>query len=303
MHIPILHKDVQRILAPRPGETALDCTLGLGGHAEAFLDAVSPDGRLIGMDADLENLEVARRHLESYGNRVELHHCNFREVAKIPGMPVNIVFADLGLSSPHVDAPERGFSFRSSGPLDLRYDRSSGQSAAKLLVSSSEEEIAEILREFGELQRSRMLARELVTHFGSEQRSLPEWKTNDVVRCVEKVFGFRTPRVLPQVFQALRIAVNDELGALRSLLDALPDILAPGGRCGIISYHSLEDRLVKDAFRAISTPGKDARTGQDIGSAEWTLLTRKPVVPSPQETAENPRSRSAKFRAIRRTAD
>lgn len=299
-HRPVLTAEILRVLSPKPGERVIDCTLGLGGHAAAFLEAVGPDGTLIGLDADAANLAEARKRLPLYGDRVELHHANFRDAAAILARPVDIVFADLGVSSPHLDDPERGFTFRASGPLDLRYDRSSGISAAEFLVSSSEERIVEILREFGEIQRSRQLATALHTHFHSEQRPLDEWKTDDVVQCVERVFTWRAPQVLPQVFQALRIAVNDELGALRSLLEALPRIVAPGGRSGIISYHSLEDRMVKQALRALATPELDDRTGQVAVPAAWALVTRKAVMPSAQEIAENPRSRSAKFRAIRR---
>ena len=159
--------------------------------------------------------------------------------------------------------------------------------------------MTDVLREFEEIPRSRQLARELLRHFRSEPRHLSDWKTDDVVRCVEKVFTYRAPKVLPQVFQALRIAVNDELGALRSLLDALPQILKPGGRAGIISYHSLEDRMVKQTFRAWCTPELDATTGQIAKAAAWEPLTRKAVTPSAAELEANPRSRSAKFRAIR----
>ena len=303
MHVPVLLKEVLETLAPQPGETALDCTLGLGGHGAAFLDALSPDGCLIGVDADSGNLAAAKKHLEQYGLRAELHRCNFRDATSVVSIPVHIVFADLGVSSPHFDDPARGFTFRASGPLDLRYDQSSGQSAAELILSSNEERLTEIFREFGEIQRSHQLAKILREHFLSETRHLGDWKTDDVVRCVEKVFTYRAPKVLPQVFQALRIAVNDELGALQSLLNAIPTILRPGGRAGIISYHSLEDRMVKQTFRSLATPVLDDRTGQIATPAGWELLTRKAIVPSADELAKNPRSRSAKFRAIRRSLD
>ncbi|NOS67134.1 MAG: 16S rRNA (cytosine(1402)-N(4))-methyltransferase RsmH [Candidatus Peribacteraceae bacterium] len=299
-HVPVLANEVLTILAPAPGESVLDCTLGLGGHAGLFLNAVSPGGQLIGLDADHTNLVAAKKHLHSFESQIQLHRMNFRNASSIPGLPIDIVFADLGLSSPHVDDPERGFTYRASGPLDLRYDRSSGQSAAEFILSSSVEEITKVLREFGEIQRSYQLAKGLHIHFHTEARHLNDWKTDDVVQCVEKVFTYRAPKVLPQVFQALRIAVNDELGALRSLLDALPAILKPGGRCGIISYHSLEDRMVKQHFRSLSTPVLDERTGQVATPAPWDLLTRKAVVASAGETSLNPRSRSAKFRAIKR---
>ncbi|MSR86891.1 16S rRNA (cytosine(1402)-N(4))-methyltransferase RsmH [Candidatus Peribacteria bacterium] len=303
-HVPVLRAEALQTLSPRPGESVLDCTLGLGGHAVAFLEATSPDGRLIGLDADAGNLAAAGKNLGRFATRIDLQNRNFRDVAEVPGVPVGIVFADLGVSSPHFDDPERGFSFRKSGdspsPLDMRYDRSRGQSAAELLITSSVEDIARMFREFGELQRSKHLAEVLHLHFHAETRPLHDWKTDDVVGCVEKVFTYRAPGVLPQVFQALRIAVNDELGALRFLLDALPSILLRGGRAGIISYHSLEDRMVKQAFRTMTTPVLNDVTGQVSVAAPFELLTKKAVSPSAQELAENPRSRSAKFRAIRK---
>lgn len=298
-HISVLETDVLRVLAPRPGEVVLDCTLGLGGHARAFLEATSPDGRLIGIDADRDNLERAQKNLAAFSERVECHNRNFREVGSLSGLPADIVFADLGLSSPHIDDPERGFTFRALGPLDLRYDRGSGQSAGELLQSAPEERITEILHDFGELPRSRSLAKALHFHFQIGKDPAAGWKTQDVVACVEKIFTYRTPRVLPQVFQALRIAVNDELGSLQSLLDSLPRILKPGGRIGIISYHSLEDRMVKHAFRSLATPEIDERTGQISRHSPWEMLTRKAVAPSSEEISRNPRSRSARFRAIR----
>lgn len=300
MHVPVLAEEVMTFLAPTTGETVLDCTLGLGGHATTFLNATAPDGTLIGLDADSLNLREARKRLESYGDRVQLCCMNFRDAATILKQPVDIVFADLGLSSPHLDDPERGFTCRTNAPLDMRYDRSSGESAAEFLLSSSVEQITKVLREFGEIQRSHQLAKALHLHFHSETRSLTGWKTDDVVKCVEKIFTYRAPKVLPQVFQALRIAVNDELGAVASLLDALPTLLNPGGRVGIISYHSLEDRLVKHAFRSLSTPELDERTGRVSQAAAWDLVTRKAVIPSAQELEDNPRSRSAKFRVLRR---
>ncbi len=299
-HVSVLHTEVLALLAPRPGETVLDCTLGLGGHATTFLNVTAPDGLLIGLDADSVNLTEARKRLQPYGSRLETHCMNFRDALTVLTHPVDIVFADLGLSSPHLDDPERGFTFRTNAPLDMRYDRSTGESAAELLLSSSVEQITKVLREFGEIQRSHQLAKELHLHFHSDTRSLSDWKTDDVVQCVEKVFTYRAPKVLPQVFQALRIAVNDELGAVTSLLDTLPRLLNPGGRVGIISYHSLEDRLVKHAFRTLSTPEIDERTGQVSTAASWELVTRKAVTPSAQELEGNPRSRSAKFRVLRR---
>ncbi len=300
-HVPVLYTEVLQSLAPQPGESVLDVTLGLAGHAQGFLTATGPDGRLIGLDADATNLAVATERLKPFGKRVTLHNRNFRDLEQLLPLEADIVLADLGVSSPHLDNPERGFTFRTTAPLDMRYDRNGGETAADFLRSSSEETIAEVLREFGEIPRSRALARALSIYFRSEANAGKAWTTADVVSCVEAIFTYKAPRVLPQVFQALRIAVNDELGALQSLLHLLPRILRPGGRCGIISYHSLEDRMVKHTFRSLSTPVLDQRTGQIAEAAPWELLTRKAVGPSAGELAANPRSRSARFRAIRRT--
>lgn len=299
-HVPVLNTEVLDVISPRSGESVLDCTIGLGGHAASFLEATSPDGRLIGIDADRKNLDVAERNLKPFGGRMELHCMNFRDADSLSGLPVDIVFADLGLSSPHVDDPERGFTFRASGPLDLRYDRSSGRSAAEFLQSASEDEVAGILKEFGELPRSRAMAKALRVRFQSERPDAGGWTTDDVVRCAEKVFTYRTPKILPQVFQALRIAVNDEFGALGALLGAVNALLQHGGRCGIISFHSLEDRMVKRAFRALAAPTINELTGQVKTDAAWELLTRKGITASVGELLCNPRSRSARFRAIRK---
>lgn len=306
-HIPVLHADdpeqstVLRLLQPKTGETVLDATLGLGGHAAAFLEATSPGGTLIGVDADADNLALATERLRPWAERVRTIHCNFGELVGIPALQADIVFADLGVSSVHLDDPTRGFTFRAVAPLDLRYDRSHGDTAAAFLCSASENEIARALREYGEIPQSRRLATLLHESFQpADGPSLLQGTTEDVRRCAEQAFGYRAARFLPQVFQALRIQVNDELGALRRLLDLLPSILRPGGRCGIISYHSLEDRMVKHAFRALSTAEKDPRTGAVSREAPFELRTRKSIVPSSEEIARNPRARSARFRVLAR---
>jgi 16S rRNA (cytosine1402-N4)-methyltransferase len=283
-------KEVLDVLAPRPGETVLDVTLGLGGHAAAFLERIGPQGRLIGLDADKENLELARERLAPFGDRVQFFHANFRDLPSLGLPPVDILFADLGLSSPHLDDPQRGFSFRTEIPLDLRFDRSQGIPASQWLRQVSGRDLTSALRAFGELRRARPLAEAL-------HRAAPA-TTTDVRRVVEQVMGFRAPALMAQVFQALRIAVNDELRSLDVLLEAGSHLLRSGGRMGIISYHSLEDRRVKRVFRALTVPPRDPGSGRDTGPAPFALLTRSVIVPSPEEVHRNPRSRSAKFRAI-----
>lgn len=292
-HVPVLQTTVLHVLAPAAGESVLDCTLGLGGHSAAFLDATSPSGCLTALDADTANLGDARVRLAPYGDRVRLVHANFRDAATLGLGTFDVVFADFGLSSPHLDDPERGFSFRTDGPLDLRYDRTSGRTAADLLERSSEDELCTMIHDLGELHQfvrplARILAgRRVETTFALKAK-------------VEEIFTYRTPSVLPRIFQALRIAVNDELGAIESLLAAIPELLNVGGRAGILSYHSLEDRLVKHAFKALCEPEKDPLTGRAVTPARFEPLTKKALVPEDDELASNPRSRSVKFRAIKR---
>lgn len=290
-HVPVLETTVLRILTPRPGESVLDCTLGLGGHSAAFLHAVAPTGTLTALDADGTNLADARERLSSFGDRVRLVHANFRDAGSLDVGTFDVVFADLGLSSPHLDEPDRGFSFRADGPLDLRYDRSSGMTAADLIERSSEDDLAAVIHDYGEVhQHVRPLARLIA---GTRVETTFAFKEK-----VEEVFRFRAPSVLPRLFQALRIAVNDELGALESLMAAIPTLLRPGGRAGILSYHSLEDRIVKRTFKAWCEPEKDPLTGRAVSDPAFDLLTKKAIVPEDDELAANPRSRSVKFRAI-----
>lgn len=294
LHVPVLQTTVLHVLSPQAGESVLDCTLGLGGHSAAFLEAVGSAGTLTALDADTQNLQSARERLAPYGDRARLLHANFRDAGTLGLGTFDVVFADLGLSSPHVDDPERGFSFRSDGPLDLRYDRTTGRTAADLLEGSSEDEIVTLIHDLAEVhQFVRPLARILA---GRRIETTFAFKAK-----VEEVFTYRTPSILPRLFQALRIAVNDELGALNALLDAIPALLKPGGRAGILSYHSLEDRFVKHRFKAWSEPEKDALTGRTVAEPAFRLLTKKAIVPEDDELAANPRSRSVKFRAIRRT--
>ncbi|MFH1444769.1 MAG: 16S rRNA (cytosine(1402)-N(4))-methyltransferase RsmH [Candidatus Peregrinibacteria bacterium] len=292
-HVPVLLSEVLTLLDPKAGETVLDVTLGLGGHAEAFFKKIGEHGRLIGLDADAQNLAHAEARLRKLPGHVDCRHANFSAIADIDLPPIDILFADLGLSSPHVDDPERGFTFREEVPLDLRYDRSSGVSAAAWLAQASEDEVAQCLREFGELPSAKRFARMLKEHKPTT--------TTAVVLAAEALYRWRAKAVLPQIFQALRIAVNDELGALDALLSVGPSLLTPGGRMGVISYHSLEDRRVKQVFRALSQAPKHLDTGQDVHPPFFTLLTRKAIVPSDDEVTVNPRSRSGKLRVIMRS--
>ncbi|TSC79626.1 MAG: 16S rRNA (cytosine1402-N4)-methyltransferase [Candidatus Peregrinibacteria bacterium Gr01-1014_25] len=292
LHEPVLLGESLRLLAPIAGDTVLDATVGLGGHAEAFLKAIGPSGTLIGLDADARHLALAKERLVPLPGTLILHHTNFRDIAALSLPHCNIVFADLGLCSAHIDDGERGFSFRTDAPLDLRFDVSTGQSAASLIASSTEQQLMDILRRYGELQHVRRLAALLAKNTPATTAQLRV--------CVEESYGWRAPSFLPQVFQAFRIAVNDELGALETFLNAVPFLLAAGGRWGMISFHSLEDRLVKRRFRDLTAHDRDTITGKRIGTPPFTAVTMKPVRASPEEVARNPRSRSALLRVVQR---
>lgn len=292
-HDPAMLREVVELLQPKRGERVCDATLGLGGHALALMKCTEPGGVLIGLDADGQNLKEAERRLQSLTVSLRLHHANFRDIASVMSAPVDILFADLGVSSPHFDDPERGFTFRSDGPLDLRFDRSSGQSAADWIASADVSVIAQALREWGELRGAGTIAAAIV-------RGKPA-TTMQLQKCVQEALGWRARGAMAQVFQALRIAVNDEMGALRTLLADGPGLLRPGGRFAVISYHSLEDRMVKKAFRSLTSVEKDPQTGQDVGFAQYQLLTKKAVAPTEEEVERNPRARSAKLRVIKKS--
>ncbi len=298
-HISVLgeghHPCVFDVLLPEKGNKVLDATLGLGGHAESFLRTIGPSGHLYAIDADQDNLDTAKARLSIYGGNVTYFHTNFRNTFHLELPPLDIIFADLGLSSPHLDDASRGFTFHEDAPLDMRFDKLKGQSAAEMLSSSSEEDIAFMLVRYGEVRGYRRLASALYQEL---RRGGGLATTGALRRIVERVYGYKANIVLPQVFQAFRIAVNDELGALQQFITDAPALLKEGGRMGVISFHSLEDRMVKREFKRLSAPKMDERTGAISEKASFSILTKKPVAPSLSEIAQNPRARSAKFRAI-----
>lgn len=291
-HIPVLETTVLDLLDPKPGDDVLDVTLGLAGHAKRFLEKTAPDGHVTGLDADEENLRASREHLQEFASRTTLVHANFGDIASLGLQPFDIVFADLGVSSPHFDDPERGMSFRGDGPLDLRYDRASGESASSLIERTTEKDLALMFGRFGELRGVYRLA-------AIVKRRLPK-TTQEMRACVEEAYAWKAPQVMAQVFQALRIWVNDELGALERLLAHLPSLMKPNARAGIISYHSLEDRLVKHAMRTLITPEKDPVTGRVTQQPAFELPLPKGVQPSLEESKVNPRARSARLRILHR---
>ncbi len=295
-HIPVLLDEVINLLDPKPGDTVLDVTLGLGGHSSVMAQRIQPGGHLVALDADTSNLETARKRLADYDG-VTLIHTNF---SALPGcLPegrrtFDVILADLGLSSPHVDDASRGFTFRSDAPLDMRYDQTSGMSAAELLSQWDPMRLRKILKDYGEISGSGVLVDAIVAH----RATGPIDTSNALVSLVKDVFGYRAEKILPQIFQALRIAVNDELCSLERLLDVAPALLNPGGRIGIISYHSLEDSIVKRRFRQLTAVEKDIITGKELTEPMWIELSRKGITPNEAEIRKNPRARSARFRAL-----
>ncbi|HZR79699.1 MAG TPA: 16S rRNA (cytosine(1402)-N(4))-methyltransferase RsmH [Candidatus Binatia bacterium] len=301
-HEPVLLKEVAALLVPdaeRP-RVLVDATVGLGGHSEALLERAHPESRLVAIDRDPEALAIAARRLARFGDRVRLVHGRFADLAHLlegEGVAAaDAVLADLGVSSLQLDEPRRGFSFRASGDVDMRMDQTRGETAGDLLARSSEAELAQLLREYGEEPSARRIAHALTR--------APRPETTDELRAI--VAGAVRSRSrdrdpATRTFQALRIAVNRELEELDRLLAELPSHLAPGARVAILAYHSLEDRRVKNAFRSwtascVCPPELPVcRCG---GTPRALRLTHKAVAPSAEEIARNPRSRSARLRAV-----
>lgn len=289
IHEPVLTREVLEYLAPGRGGVFVDCTLGLGGHTRALLEAGA--SRVIGLDRDADALALAREALAGYADRVELVHADYRrldEVLAARGLDsVAGALADLGVSSLQLDAEGRGFSFRRDEPLDMRMDRTSGPTAADLVATASERELADAIYQFGEERYSRRIARAIV----AVRDTSPIATTGQLAALVRRAVparGYQRIDPATRTFQALRIWVNGELDGLDSFLRTAAARLREGARLVVISFHSLEDRIVKHVFRGLQRdqPGQVA------------VLTRRPVVPGEEEMARNPRSRSAKLRAL-----
>ncbi|MGB5350788.1 MAG: 16S rRNA (cytosine(1402)-N(4))-methyltransferase RsmH [Polyangiales bacterium] len=286
-HTPVLLDEVLEQLDPRAGGVYADVTLGGGGHAKAILERSSPGGRLIGTDRDPSALEAASAALSGFGDRATLRKARISELPEVLASlqieKVDGVLADLGVSSVHLDRAERGFSLAKDGPIDMRMDPTEGETALDLIGRSDAEELANVIYRYGEEHRSRKIARSLRRAY--EEGELET--TGDLRHAVHRAIGGRRGRIDPatKTFQALRIAVNDELGELEALLEQAPQLVRIGGVVAVISFHSLEDRMVKHAFR---------------DSEQLSPLTKRPIVASDAERDDNPRSRSAKLRAARR---
>jgi len=290
-HLPVLVDEVTFLLRPRRGGWVVDGTVGMGGHAERLLERAGPRARLLGLDHDPEALARARQRLSRFGDRVVLTQGSFRHLATHAGAAgvteADAVLLDLGLSSYQLDESARGFSFQGDEPLDMRFDPAQGPTAAELLNCLPQEELARILFEYGDETQARRIARRIV-----EQRArAPFATTADLVavvkRSVPRAAWSRRTHVATRTFQALRMAVNDEPGALREALPQAAALLAIGGRLGVISFHSGEDRIVKRMFRSLEPTG-------------FGELEPSPIEPDPDEVRHNPRARSAKLRVLAR---
>lgn len=282
-HIPVLLDEVMQFLNLRPDGRYIDATFGAGGHTKELLERTSPGGRVLAIDQDETAIAQGRIELQSYGSRLELVKANFRDIESIVSehgfAGLDGILADIGVSSMMLDDPLRGFSFMREGPLDMRMDLEQPLTAADVLNTYSEKEIANILFNYGEERRSRQIASSIV-------RSRPMSRTTDLTRAIERVLGGRRyGKIHPatRTFQALRIFVNDELRSLETFLDSSMKVLRPGGRLVLVSFHSLEDRIVKNRFRAPVVPGM--------------ALTKKVITAAVEEIDRNPRSRSARLRA------
>ncbi|HLO24912.1 MAG TPA: 16S rRNA (cytosine(1402)-N(4))-methyltransferase RsmH [Geobacteraceae bacterium] len=304
-HIPVLPAEVLRYLAPKPGGIYLDGTVGGGGHAAMILDASAPDGILVGLDRDTEALAAARTKLSLYGERVRLFQENFAGLAEvISGLGLTGIdgfLLDLGVSSHQLDSGARGFSFQQDAPLDMRMDPGSGETAADLVNGLPEEELARIIRDYGEERWAKRIAAFIVR----DRVEAPIATTSRLVDIIKGAIprGAWEERLHPatRTFQALRIAVNDELGSLERGVAAGIRFLNSGGRGVVISFHSLEDRLVKNIFRSHAqgcTCPKELPLCVCNATPQVRVLTGKPVMGSDEEVGKNPRARSAKLRAV-----
>jgi len=302
-HTTVLLREAADLLAPRTGGVYVDGTLGGGGHAEEVLRRSAPDGVLIGLDQDQDAVARCSERLRPFGDRARLRQANFRDLAPVlAGLGIDAVdgiLLDLGLSWFHLRSAERGFSFQAEGPLDMRMDRTGGATAGDLVNTLTRQELSRILREYGEERKADAIAKAIER---ARARG-PITSTIQLAQVVSSVFPPYPPRrthPATLTFQALRIAVNDELGALQQVLDQAVGLLRPGGRIAVISFHSLEDRMVKQCFaqhaKPCTCPPKlpVCSCGR---KADLEIVTKRPVVPSAEEVASNPAARSAKLRA------
>ena len=297
-HQPVLYKEIIHALQPHCGGRYVDGTLGAGGHARGIVEACAPDGQLLGLDVDPQALAIARKTLAPYEHRVHLAQASYvslsTQLRQLGWDAVDGIVFDLGASSMQFDTPERGFSFMQEAPLDMRFGPHAPQTAADLVNKLTERELADLIYQYGEERDSRKIARAIV-------QKRPLHTTRELVAVIESVSPRRGDRVHPatRTFQALRIAVNEELASIEAVLPQAVASLRSGGRLAVISFHSLEDRIVKDFFREQSKALKNPpyeRIYEVERDAVIKEVNRKPIVPSDEETRNNPRARSAKLR-------
>lgn len=307
-HIPVLAEEVIHHLSPKSGQRYLDGTVGGAGHSRRILELSAPDGQLVGIDRDPDALAAAAQNLTEFGERVSLTHGCFGDIDDlIEQRDFDGLLLDIGPSSPQFDHPERGFSFMRDGPIDMRMDPTVGETAYQLMRRLTAAELTRVLRDFGEEKYAGRIAERIKDALSEDRLST----TTELAALVEGALPGRLKRQMKihpatRTFQALRIAVNDELGELARFLEVFPTLLAPGGTCVIISFHSLEDRLVKRCFRDLaktsSLPRHLAEQAGERVDPVCLPLTRKPVMASEDEVARNPRARSARLRACQKVA-
>jgi len=299
-HQPVLYQEIIHALQPHAGGRYVDGTLGAGGHARGIMEASVPDGQLLGLDVDPQALAIARRNLAPYEDRIHLAQASYTslstQLVQLRWEAVDGIVLDLGASSMQFDTPERGFSFLHDAPLDMRFGPHAVQTAAELVNKYSERELADLIYQYGEERDSRKIARAIV-------RARPIHTTRELVAAIVSVAPRRGDRLPPatRTFQALRIAVNDELTSIEEVLPQAVTALKPGGRLAVISFHSLEDRIVKDFFREQSRDRVNPpyeRIYEEERKATLKEVNRKPIVPSDEEMQTNPRARSAKLRIV-----
>ena len=309
-HIPVLFHEIMDIMAPQPGEVFVDCTLGGGGHSRGFLERMGDDGRLIGIDQDTNALQAAGANLAEFGDRVTYVHSNYNNLDEIlntyaPDGVDGILF-DIGVSSHQLDEKDRGFSYMQDAPLDMRMNQSQNFSAWDVVNTYSEEELHRIIKEYGEERWAKRVAQFIVEF----RREKPVETTGELVDIIKRAIpkGAREEGSHPakRTFQAIRIEVNDELGVLTRTISVAAKHLKKGGRLGIISFHSLEDRIVKEQFRYLASDcicPPELPFCQCDKVSEVKFLTRKPVTATKEELEANSRSKSAKFRAVVKIVD
>lgn len=298
MHEPVLYHEIIHALRPRDGGLYVDGTVGAGGHSRGLLESSSPNGKLLGLDLDPQALDLAQKKLSRFGDRATLIQASYltlhEQLSLLQWKEIDGIVLDFGLSSMQLDTPERGFSFRSDGPLDMRFGPENDVRAADLVNTLPAGELADILYHYGEERRSRRIAQAIV-------KSRPVRTTHQLAEIIADIVPKGRSRVHPatKTFQALRIATNDELEAVRQILPLAVSVLTSGGRLAVISFHSLEDRLVKQFFRlenrdCVCPPEMPVCTCGHRASVE--VITRKPIRPSQEEVDHNPRARSARLR-------